>query len=326
MIIKPNSDNFNTMLFNRELNVFLKSQNPINWINSYYGYYISYFLKSELINENDFIYIDLTNSFYTFEHFYQFTLVKIFRKFIRTKLKINTIGQLYNFLLKLNFDEKILCLMKEIIDNKNSRVDNFNKAWDVLFLLGEKLKIKHFFIGDIDFFYEDRRNFKLEVDNTIKHIIKKGENSSFNVFFEFKNIDYFRQFIKKENLFCKLSFEDVECEKDELFYLYYGELSLYIDSKKNQNSIDEYRISDLLNTYISKCRGKNQVRYILLLISLSKDNGLTISELSNLMNISTGACGSVLKRIMQIDLIKKQGRRFLIKNIVFRNYILEKDL
>ena len=96
------------MLFNKEKSIFNNTKNSLQWMNTYYGYDISCFLNSNTINENQYIYIDLSDSFYTFEHFFQFTVVKIFRKFIRTKLKINTIGQLYNFLKKLNFDKDIL--------------------------------------------------------------------------------------------------------------------------------------------------------------------------------------------------------------------------
>ena len=42
--------------------------------------------------------------------------------------------------------------MKNIIENKELRVNNFIKAWDILFLLGEKLKISNIIISDVDFF------------------------------------------------------------------------------------------------------------------------------------------------------------------------------
>ena len=174
------------------------------------------------------------------------------------------------------------------------------------------------------FFYEDRRNFKSEIDKVMFHLIKKASTSSFNMVLEFKNIEHFRKFIKKSDSYIKITFEDNDFEKDERYYNYYGELGLYLEGLEFFARKD--KIDGLINKYVSKCRGENQVRYILLLISFSKDNGLTVSELSNLMNISVGACGSVLNRIMRIGLVRKDNKRFFIKNNAFRNLILEKDI
>ncbi len=291
------------------------------WIHSFYGYSVNSLIESLNLQDHQYIHIDLRKDLYTFDHFYRFSLVKIFMRFINTTKQINTVGQLYKFLDSVSFDSRILSLLKNLNNDELTRRSGFLISIDILMLLCEKLGVRYIFISDFQNFWEDRKNSVKDFSeagnylvNSVRKYIRTYEAWAC---FELKGKNNSDVFIEEQDRTIQVDLSDYS-DKDGFFT---GEVEWIIrcdDYEKIKDSIERDYIE-----YISKARGGNQLKYFMYLLALAGGRGLTVSELAGYAQISAGAAGSSLKRLSDISLIRKNGNRYLVKNTAYRQLILE---
>ncbi len=288
--------------------------------------YIGYDLKvvyDRFIEDNKSrdIFLDFKTDFLSFDHFYRFTLVKIFKSFIRTKRAILTIGQLVKYLKMISFDEKIVSDLEVLIESNKSPESRFSDSWNVMLSLIEKIKVKRLIIANFDLWKKSSLNRTKKCEKILYHIIKRLQENSVRTILEVKDLSLLNGIIDENKKITHLRFAEHGIVEDFYFFEYFEELFLCLNREDYEIVKDRVRL--LFERYISNARGGNQILYVSYLIALAGQTGMTVSELSNVIGITAGAAGSVLKRLAVSGIMKRNGKRYLIKNNSFRKIILE---
>ncbi|MGM0607086.1 MAG: hypothetical protein ACQESP_01580 [Candidatus Muiribacteriota bacterium] len=309
-------------MFNKEKDI-LGPEYGINWIKTYPGYDLGLILKQNIIAQTEYIYTDIKLHFYTFDHFYKFTLPLILKKFIRTRKKIYTSGQLLNYFKKLNFDKDIQLQLQKLNYENLDKNEKFLLSWNIIFDFMKKIKAKNLILANAHYFIDNRNTARKEVEFVFRYIIQKCRELKINLLIEYKFEKGLKNLISGNDNHYSINFEDFlnnyydEKEAENFF----GELDILLKKDKVKD-INE-KMALIYFKRLGEARGGNQLKYILFLISLSGSNGLKISELSYMLEISAGAAGSALSRLVEVGLIRKIKYKYIIRNSALKDFILE---
>jgi hypothetical protein len=294
-------------MFDIEKQIFNKT--GIIWLRTYKGYDIEYVLNCIKTDMTKMVLVDIQKDYYTSDHFYKFTLVKIFNKFIKTQKKIYTVGQLLKYLESVNFNKNIIEKISKITNKSLDKAEKLVLAWNIIFDLLNLIKINSIFLVNCDYFFEGRKNNKKEVNQIISKIIDNSIEKNVNVIFEFKNDSKdIQKYIKNSHVYLHTSFKNIiennSSEESKIYEdLYYGELQMYMEKKAYD--INRPEIDLIYNARMSEARGSNQLKYVIFLLALAGDKGMTVTGLSEILEISPGATGSVLNRLVESALVRK---------------------
>jgi|GEM_PF-5588891 len=308
-------------MFCKEREIF-SVENGLDVMISYIGYDLRIVYERFIDDDKSRdIFLDFEKDFLSFDHFYRFTLVKVFRGFIRTKHVILTLGQLIKYLKMIGFDDGIIADLEKINDPEDNQRERFTSAWDVIISLLKKIGVKRLIIANFDRWKKSSANKTRECEKALYYIIRQLGKVSTRVIVEAKDKKSVKSIFEDENIFRNISFDEHGLVEDYYYDEYYGELALCLD--RGDYEMCKEKVRYLLEKHISNARGGSQMMYVAYLLSLSGQRGMSTTSISSLIGITAGACGSVLSRLLSAGIIKKTDRNYRSKNDSFRKIIME---